>query len=107
MRNKKLAVFVAAVAAVATPLTGLAASPNQIDDAITVKFADINVHSAAGAKTLYSRLQNASEKACGVESYTAVRSLPSLAEARACYADTLSAMVERFDSNELDRLHQG
>ena len=108
MRNKRLVVFVAAVAVagLATPLVGVAASPNKIDeDSITVSFADINVESAAGARTLYARLQNASEKYCGVESYTTIRSLSALDDARACYTETLSAMVEKFDSAELSRLH--
>jgi len=89
----------------ATPLVGLAASPTQLDAPITVSYSDINVDTVSGAKSLYSRLQRASKEYCGVESYGTVRSLPTLVDARACYAQTLSDAVASFDSVTLSRLH--
>jgi len=100
-----IAMFV--VAGLATPLVGLAASPTQLSGApVTVSYSDLNISVEAGAKTLYSRLQRASERACGVESYTTVRSLTVLAEARLCAAESLSTAVRNIDSDTLSRIHE-
>jgi len=106
-RNLRTCVAIFVVAGLATPLVGLAASPTQLSNSpITVSYSDLNISAEAGAKTLYSRLQRASEKACGVESYTTVRSLTVLADAKLCAAESLSAAVENIDSDTLSRIHE-
>ena len=48
--------------------TAIAAAPSQFEsEGITVSWADLNIHSKAGAKVLYSRLQSASAAVCDVD----------------------------------------
>jgi len=87
--------------------TAIAASPSQFEDsAISVSFADLNIQNSAGAKVLYSRLQQASESVCNVESFTELGSLSRLAEAEACYTETLNEAVSKIDSDALQEIHQ-
>ncbi len=86
--------------------TALAAAPTQFEtDRITVSYADLNIHSAAGARVLYSRLQAASETVCDMEPFRELGSLSRLAEAASCYAETLDEAVAEIDSAALKRIH--
>ena len=108
MSNRKLRNYVAIilVTGLATPMVGLAASPSQVyDDPVTVSYSDLDINSLSGAQTLYSRLQRATEEFCGVESYTTIRSVRVVADARACFAGSLSAAVEKIDSDTLTSIH--
>ena len=86
--------------------TALAAAPTQIGlDSVTVSYADLNIHSNAGARVLYGRLQDASEAVCSVESYRELGSLSRVAAAESCYIQTLDEAVAEIDSAALRRLH--
>ena len=86
--------------------TALAAAPTQFEsDRITVSYADLNIHSSAGARALYSRLQDASATVCNFESYRELGSLSRVAAAESCYAETLDEAVAKIDSAALTRLH--
>ena len=109
MGNQKARKFVSIilVAGLATPVVGLAAAPIEIaDDHMSVSYSDLNINSVGGAKTLYSRLQKASEKFCSLESYSVVRSLKAHTDAKACYEDTLSSAVNKIDSRTLKDIHE-
>ena len=109
MGNQKARKFVSIilVAGLATPLVGLAAAPSEIgDDYMSVSYSDLNINSVRGAKTLYGRLQKATEEFCSVESYTVVRSLKAHADAKACYEETLSSAVDKIDSLTLKEIHE-
>lgn len=86
--------------------TAQAAAPTQFEtERVTVSFADLNIHSVAGAKVLYSRLKAASESVCAVESYRELGSLSRVADAETCFVDTLDEAVAEIDSAALRRIH--
>ncbi len=86
--------------------TAIAAAPSQFEsDRIVVAYADLNIHSQAGARALYRRLQNASESVCQVESYRELGSLSRVAEAESCYVETLDEAVAQIDSKALKEIH--
>lgn len=93
---------------VALPAIGLAAAPSHIKDvSVKVTYADLNIHSEAGAKVLYSRLKRASEEVCGVKPHVINGSLAATKNARVCYRETLEASVEKIDSEALSEIHTG
>jgi UrcA family protein len=109
MENQKATKFVSIilVASLATPLIGLAAAPSETgDDYMSVSYSDLNIHSVTGAKALYGRLQKATEKFCGVEPYSVVRSLKTHAAAKACFEETLSSAVDKIESRTLKEIHE-
>ena len=87
------------------PAVVLAAS-NRIDD-ITTKgsYNDLDIRSEAGAKELYDRLKQASEEACDLRSSMLQGSMTAASKARKCYRKTLSAAVEKIDSDALTDIH--
>ena len=86
--------------------TAIAATSSQFDSgAISVSFADLNIQNAAGAKVLYSRLQQASETVCNLKSYRELGSLSRLAKAQACYVEKLDQAVANIDSAALKAIH--
>ena len=86
--------------------TAIAASPSQFDDSsVSVSFADLNIQNSAGAEVLYSRLQQASESVCNVESYRELGSLSRVAQAQSCYSETLDNAVAKIDSAALQAIH--
>ena len=86
--------------------TAIAAAPTQFEtERVTVSYADLNIHSAAGARVLYSRLKAASESVCHVESYRELGSLSRVADAENCFDETLDEAVAEIDSAALKRIH--
>lgn len=91
----------------ALPAMSMAAVPSQLEViSIKVSYQGLDIHSKAGAKVLYGRLQAAAERACDVMPYSTIRSLTVLRESRACYKQALSTAVKKVDSDALARLHQ-
>ncbi len=83
-----------------------AAAPGHFSDsAISVSYADLNIHNAAGAKVLYARLKQASETVCKLDSYRELGSLARVADAKACFAETLDEAVAEVSSAALSRIH--
>jgi UrcA family protein len=94
--------------AMVLPPAALAAAPSQFEDvSVRVAYADLDIHTEAGAKALYSRLKKASKQACGLESYAVTRLLVELAHARACYRESLESSVQEADSDVLIEIHNG
>lgn len=88
------------------PLLASGAASSQGErDSVKVKFADLNIESRAGARVLYARLQQASEQACDLKSYTQDRSLGHIAAARDCYEGALDKTVGKIDSKALAEIH--
>ena len=99
-------VAVASLIVLGLPSVVSAAAPSQLDrESIKVAYGDLDLATAAGAKTLYARLQRASEAACDLRPYRELGSISLYQEARSCYAKKLTSAVERIDSDELTKLH--
>ncbi len=85
-----------------------AAAPTQFDDvSVKVSYADLDIHSKAGARVLYSRLKRASEAVCGIQSHVINGSLAVTLKARACFRETLEASIDKIDSDALGEVHAG
>ncbi len=67
----------------------------------TVSYADLNLEREEDVRELYRRLQYASRKVCSDTS-------PGIAGPnvrRVCYRETLSHVVDKFDNEDLARVH--
>ena len=96
---------VLALAMIAAP--AFSATPSQFKDvSVKVSYADLDIHSEAGAKVLYSRLKRASKQACNYESYPQ-SGLGEVRKAKACYRDALDEAVAGIDSKSLHDIHSG
>ena len=108
IRNKLMVrATVFAIGVLALPMTAIGAAPSQFEDvSVKVSFADLDIHSDAGAKVLYSRLKRASEDACDLSSL-AVRGLSERQKAKACYREALDTAVSSIESDALQQIHEG
>lgn len=105
MKTAKTLQLLGACLALSCSATVLAAGSPQVDRvSVKVPFYDLDVQSYEGAKTLYSRLQRASRRACDLRGATTLR---EMSDARRCYAQSLSAAVDEVDSSMLRMLHSG
>ncbi len=78
------------------PAVVLAGTPSYIeDDEIAVSYTDLNLESEESVRVLYRRLQRASSEVCSPN------------ETRTCYRRTLSNAVDKFDNEDLTRIHAG
>ncbi len=73
----------------------------------TVSYADLNLESEEGVRVLYRRLQHASREVCGVTSLLIAGSIGYLQGTKQCYRETLSNAVDKFDNDDLTRIHAG
>ena len=95
------------------PAVVLAGTPNYFEYKTTVSYADLNLENEEGVLVLYRRLQRASKKVCSGTSLKIAGSLPVLLqrsttqETRQCYRETLSKAVDKFDNEDLTRVHAG
>ena len=104
--RKTIVAGASALALAAIALPAAAATPTQFDDSrISVSFADLNINNEAGARVLYGRLQAASESVCSMDSYRELGSLARVAEAEACYEETLDKAVAKIGSDMLSKIH--
>lgn len=100
------AVAAATLIAFGLPLSASAAAPSQFEKvSVKVAYNDLNIATYSGAKTLYTRLQRASRKACSFRPSSRVVSVREATEARRCYSSTLEAAVEKIDSDTLTEVH--
>jgi UrcA family protein len=98
----------AAVIAVSAPAIASTGADNGLKGAaVKVSYADLNLQKEAGAKVLYRRLQQASKKACGVESFRIVGSLSEAAKMQDCYESSLTSSVAKVDNAILTKIHEG
>ena len=90
------------------PAVVLADTPSYIEDAkATVSYADLNLESEEGVRALYRRLQYASSEVCSIASPKIARSMFAQYQTRACYRETLANAVDKFDNDDLTRIHAG
>ena len=104
--NSLVATFVIIV--LGGPAVTLAGTPSHVQETnATVSYADLNLESEEGVRALYRRLQYASKEVCDARSPEITRSVFIQYQASACYRKTLSNAVEKFDNDNLTRMHAG
>ncbi len=90
------------------PVVVLADAPSYSEGAkATVSYADLNLESEESVRVLYRRLQRASKEVCGVTSLQIAGSLNFLSKTKQCYRKSLSNAVDKFDNDDLTRIHAG
>ena len=103
--SKLLNGLMAALFAIALggPTVVLADTPtNSGDTAHThVSYVDLNLDSEEGVQELYVRLRHATRKVCSV---TSPMSAGTMAW-RACYRNTLSDAIDKFNNKNLSRIY--
>lgn len=80
-----------------------ATAPPAKHEDVVVRYADLNLNSADGAKTLYARLSWAAKRACGGTPMSPA--LDGKAYFDACYDRTLDHAVDKVDSQQVRVLH--
>ncbi len=79
----------------------------------SVSYADLNLESEESVRVLYRRLKRASKELCSDTPPKIADSLPKIyqlsngVETRQCYREALSNAVDRFDNEDLTRIHAG
>ncbi len=73
----------------------------------SVSYADLNLENEEGVRELYQRLQYASKEVCGGRSLRHGGSIIMKSTRLQCYRETLSNAVDRFDNEDLTRIHAG
>ncbi len=98
------AVLVLGIPAIAsaTPLINDEGEP-----VVRVSYADLNLENEESVRVLYRRLQRASREVCNVTSLHVIRSVGFHRETRQCYRESLSNAVDKFDNEDLTRIHAG
>jgi UrcA family protein len=100
-------VTVVAIFAISAPAIASTSTDSGLKgQSVKVSYADLNLQKEAGVKVLYRRLQQASKKACGVESFRNAGSLSEAAEMRRCYDRSLTSSVAKVDSALLTKIHE-
>ena len=95
-------VFVAAIAIVAAIASAIAFADERNvpqDISVSVTYADLDLTKESDANKLYRRLQQASEKICGVESLRNARTLREYSQMHQCYQQAMTAAKERLDND--------
>jgi UrcA family protein len=93
----------ATLGAAATAQAGDADRPGVVRTQVVVDYADLDLGSVAGNRTLYARLSNAAARACGPEPQwqdTRARS-----DYRQCKEEALTDAIDRIGSPGLQTLH--
>ncbi len=79
----------------------------------SVSYADLNLENEESVRVLYRRLQRASKELCSATPPQIAGSLPNVysldntQETRQCYREALSNAVDKFDNEDLTRIHAG
>ena len=71
---------------------------------IAVSYGDLNLASTSGLDMLYTRVQSAAYKVCGVENMRV--SLDIMRNNRACVAGAIDSAIGEIDNPRLTALHQ-
>lgn len=87
--------------------TALAADPaadgNSDTRSMTVRYADVNLTTVAGATALYQRIEGAARLVCGDSG----RSLAEQRAAKICYQNAVAEAVSTVNNPTLTAIHQG
>jgi len=81
------------------PALSHAATPAAAPAAVTVRYADLNLGTAAGNNALYARLVSAARKVCG--EVGSIRELDQLAATQACQREAIANAVHSVHSTQL------
>ncbi len=79
----------------------------------SVSYTDLDLESEEGVRVLYRRLKRASSNLCSATPPKIAGSLPIIYQlgntqvTRRCYRESLSNAVDRFDDDDLTRVHAG
>jgi UrcA family protein len=71
--------------------------------AVVVRYADLNLGTAAGTQALYARISAAASRACGGQ--PDLRDLHQQQQYRACYDTAMEKAVHKIDSTRLQALY--
>lgn len=77
--------------------------PHETTRSVKVSYADLDLAEAAGARTLYARIQSAAREVCGPQ--PGVLDLREAAHYQACHAQAVARAVNRVGSDALHALH--
>ena len=83
---------------------GDGAAPGTSRTQVVVTFDDLDLSSTAGARTLYSRLKDAAQQACG--NRPTGRDLHGYMAYQSCYDSALEKAVRKVDNGHLLALHR-
>ena len=83
----------------ATPSQAAPPSPGEEPAAITVQFADLNLHSRDGVERLYQRIVGAARVVCGGDTDT--RPIANWSQIRACTRESVARAVATVGLPEL------
>ncbi len=95
------------------PAVVLAGTINYIEvGKASVSYADLNLENEEGVRVLYRRLKQASGKLCSATPPRIAGSVPkyyigTYGQDRQCYREALSNAVDKFDNEDLTRIHAG
>jgi len=90
------------------PAVVLASTSSHLEtNKATVSYADLNLENEEGVRVLYRRLKRASKEVCGVTSLLIAGSIGHLQGTKQCYREALSNAVDKFDNEDLTRIHAG
>jgi UrcA family protein len=83
-------------------LSGAAGAAEQAPPSEVVRFADLNLSTAAGARVLYHRIQAAATRVCQFDADVN----PHFMEVhKSCYRQAVDEAVRRVDSAALSQIH--
>jgi UrcA family protein len=92
------------IATAALLFAALAAGAQAADvPQVHVKYADLNLNTAAGANVLYRRIRGAADQVCGVSS---TRELARLEQAKTCAAHAVADAVAAVNVPALTSIYQ-
>ncbi len=90
------------------PAVVLASTSSHLEtNKATVSYADLNLENEESVRVLYRRLKRASKEVCGVTSLLIAGSIGHLQGTKQCYREALSNAVDKFDNDDLTRIHAG
>jgi UrcA family protein len=92
-----------ALSASTTAALAGAAMHRSLDPAITVRFADLNLDTAEGTRTLYARIRSAAQTVCGPS--FSLWDGSRLAWWKDCYRSSTAEAVAQIDRPRLTALH--
>lgn len=101
----KTVITAVAVAVLSIPGLAAAGSDQLVGKSEKVSFSDLDVKKEADLRQLYRRLRHASERVCGVESFSSSGSLAEVREAKRCFREALDTAVAEIDDPSLTRIH--
>ena len=104
MTFKITAIALSAFLALGFASCGQAAYAQSADDGVSVSYADLNISTASGAKTLLHRIQHAADRYCGVQGVIPLDQQPAYDE---CVVDAVNTTVARLNVPALTAMASG